>query len=92
MVAGKENRTNQSVESKLARLGHRCSARQITVRDFSTSLEMTRSWLLEYYSKEAEAIVREKQLKRWSRAKKVALINRLNPSWLDLGMDVLQDR
>jgi putative endonuclease len=45
MVPGKESRTNQSVESKLARFGHGRSAGQITVRDFSTSLEMTRSWL-----------------------------------------------
>jgi len=26
-----------------------------------------------------------------SRAKKIALINRMNPSWLDLGANVLQD-
>jgi predicted GIY-YIG superfamily endonuclease len=30
-------------------------------------------------------------LKKWSRIKKVALINRLNPSWRALGADVLQD-
>jgi hypothetical protein len=28
-------------------------------------------------------------LKKWSRAKKVVLINRLNPSWSDLDADVL---
>jgi putative endonuclease len=39
-----------------------------------------------------DALARESQLKKWSRAKKVALINRLNPSWLDLGIDVLRDR
>ncbi len=31
-----------------------------------------------------EAIAREKQLKRWSRAKKVALIESMNPEWRDL--------
>ena len=30
------------------------------------------------------ALDREKQLKRWSRAKKIELIERLNPSWDDL--------
>jgi len=30
------------------------------------------------------AIAREKQLKRWRREKKEALINRMNPSWHDL--------
>jgi putative endonuclease len=39
-----------------------------------------------------DAIARESQLKKWSRAKNVALINRLNPSWRDLGADVLRDR
>ena len=34
----------------------------------------------EHYANVYEAIAREKQLKRWSRVKKVALINRFNPS------------
>jgi predicted GIY-YIG superfamily endonuclease len=40
----------------------------------------------------ATPFARESQLKKWSRAKKITLINRFNPSWLDLGMGVLQDR
>ena len=32
----------------------------------------------------SEAIAREKQLKRWSRAKKMALIESMNPKWEDL--------
>lgn len=31
-----------------------------------------------------EAIAREKQLKRWSRAKKIALIESVNKEWKDL--------
>ena len=31
-----------------------------------------------------DAIVREKQLKRWSRKKKIALIEESNPEWNDL--------
>ncbi len=35
-----------------------------------------------------EAIAREKQIKKWRREKKVALINSINPSWLDfMGRD-----
>jgi len=30
------------------------------------------------------AIAREKQIKRWSRVKKIALIERINPRWHDL--------
>ena len=43
----------------------------------------------EHYTDIDDAIAREKQLKRWSRAKKIALIERLNPSWLDLRDHVL---
>jgi putative endonuclease len=46
----------------------------------------------EHYRDIRDAIARESQLKTWSRAKKVALINRINPRWSDLGADVLQDR
>jgi putative endonuclease len=45
----------------------------------------------ERYRDIRDAIARESQLKKWSRAKKTALINRMNPRWLDLGADVLQD-
>ncbi|UWZ85328.1 hypothetical protein MOP44_05165 [Occallatibacter riparius] len=30
------------------------------------------------------AIAREKQLKGWTRPKKIALITRMNPTWIDL--------
>src|ERR1700730_10061087 len=43
----------------------------------------------EHYTNVHEAIARESQLKKWSRAKKVALIARLNPSWLDLSAELL---
>jgi len=38
----------------------------------------------EAYPNPTNAIAREKQLKRWSRAKKEALINQRNPEWRDL--------
>ena len=38
----------------------------------------------ELYDKIYEAITREKQLKGGSRKKKISLIEKLNPSWLDL--------
>ena len=36
-----------------------------------------------------DTIAREKQLKKWSRSKKVALIATLNPRWTDLAPDIL---
>jgi putative endonuclease len=34
-----------------------------------------------------KAIDREKQLKGWTRTKKIALIERMNPAWIDLSKD-----
>jgi putative endonuclease len=38
-----------------------------------------------------DAIAREKQLKNWSREKKIALINRANPDWRDLSGEIHDD-
>ena len=38
----------------------------------------------EEYPEVTAAIVREKQLKGWLRAKKVALVGGMNPGWVDL--------
>ena len=38
----------------------------------------------EHYEQIEDAINREKQLKKWNRSKKVALIERNNPDWEDL--------
>ena len=46
----------------------------------------------EHYRDVRDAFARETQLKKWSRPKKITLINRLNPSWLDLSVEILQDR
>lgn len=36
-----------------------------------------------------DAIEREKQIKGWRRAKKIALIEEFNPAWRDLSEDIL---
>ena len=59
---------------------------------FAATYQCKKLIYYEWYRDIRDAIARESQLKKWSRAKKVALINRLNPSWSDLGADVLQDR
>jgi putative endonuclease len=38
----------------------------------------------EFFHDIESAIAREKQLKGWSRAKKIALIEKINPGWEDL--------
>jgi putative endonuclease len=42
---------------------------------------------VETSSDPASAIEREKQLKNWTRAKKIALIESQNPDWLDVSAD-----
>ena len=37
------------------------------------------------------AILREKQIKSWSREEKVKLINEMNPDWHDLFQDFIKD-
>ena len=48
--------------------------------------------MLVYFEQHADmvaAITREKQIKKWRRARKVALIEQTNPGWRDLWIDVL---
>jgi putative endonuclease len=58
---------------------------------FAADYRCTKLIYYEWYRDIRDAIARESQLKKWSRTKKVVLINRLNPSWRDLGADVLQE-
>lgn len=37
------------------------------------------------------AIAREKQIKKWNRKKKEALIKSMNPGWIDLGIRMLNN-
>ncbi|MDD2656744.1 MAG: hypothetical protein PHQ18_04230, partial [Patescibacteria group bacterium] len=41
----------------------------------------------EYYDNCNEAFQRERQIKKWNRNKKVLLIEKNNPNWLDLYND-----
>jgi len=65
--------------------------RKGTGANFAAAYQCNKMIYYEHYSNVNEAIDRESQLKKWSRTKKVALIERLNPSWLDLSTEVLQD-
>ena len=58
--------------------------RMKTVPGFASQYNITMLVYYEAFERPDDAIAREKQLKRWSRAKKVALVESLNPSWADL--------
>jgi putative endonuclease len=51
---------------------------------FSKVYRCTRLVWFERYVQVQDAIAREKQLKGWSRVKKIALIEQSNPTWEDL--------
>ena len=54
------------------------------VAGFTSKYQMTRLVYFEETSDVYAAIAREKHLKGWLRAKKVALIESINPEWRDL--------
>jgi putative endonuclease len=51
---------------------------------FSATYNCNRLVWFEQFVGPKAAIAREKQLKGWTRAKKIALITRTNPTWIDL--------
>ena len=54
---------------------------------FASRYSMSELVYVEDYSSANDAIARERQLTRWRRDKKVALIERQNPEWRDLSAD-----
>ncbi|MDR3735617.1 MAG: GIY-YIG nuclease family protein [Acidobacteriaceae bacterium] len=55
------------------------------IRDgFSANYNCDRLVWYESFALAVEGIPREKQIKRWNRAKKLALIAAMNPAWIDL--------
>jgi len=51
---------------------------------FTTRYKVTRLVHFEVTPDVKSAIAREKQIKSWSRARKMELIESMNPSWVDL--------
>jgi len=54
---------------------------------FTSHYNINQLVYFERYTDVSVAINREKQLKRWSRIKKIRLIVALNPDWRDLSLD-----
>lgn len=57
------------------------------IEGFSKKYGCKKLVYVETYQDIREALAREKQLKRWNRAKKQALIKTQNPHWQDLSID-----
>ena len=61
--------------------------KQKFIPGFTQKYNINRLVYYEETSDATEAIAREKQIKGWVRAKKIALIESRNPEWLDLSTD-----
>jgi putative endonuclease len=61
--------------------------KQHLIPGFTKEYGVDRLGCFERFSDIRAAIAREKQLKGWRRAKKIALFEKVNPSWVDLGRD-----
>ena len=62
------------------------------VEGFTADYDVSRLVYWQSFDDVRNAINREKQLKGWRRAKKVALIEWMNPQWKDLAKDWYDDR
>ena len=58
--------------------------RQGRIEGFTATYKITRLIYAEPHAEVRDAIAREKQLKGWTRAKKLGLIAASNPDWRDL--------
>ena len=59
---------------------------------FTSRYNVNKLVYLESFSEITDAISREKQLKKWTRKKKVFLIEKFNPDWEDLYLKYNSDK
>jgi putative endonuclease len=61
---------------------------KVSEQSFTAKYNLSKLVYFEVFHDIEEAIGREKQIKAGSRAKKIALIEKMNPEWKDLGVEV----
>jgi putative endonuclease len=88
MASGRNGTLYTGVTTHL--VGRAWAHREGVIEGFTKRHGVTRLVWFEPHATVLEAIAREKQIKRWRRAWKLALIEKANPQWLDLA-DQLHD-
>ncbi len=58
---------------------------------FSSKYNLNKLVYYEQYSDIRDAVIREKELKKWRREKKNKIIESMNPEWVDLSKDLKPD-
>jgi putative endonuclease len=88
MLASQRNGTLYTgVTSDVAR--RVCAHRSGAVDGFTRYYGVHRLVFVEYHETMEDAILREKRIKKWRRAWKLALIESHNPQWRDLANDLI---
>ncbi len=70
-------------------LGRRLEEHRLGMSIHTARYNISRLVFIESHETAPDAIAREKQLKKWRREKKIALIDAVNPERLDLSNEVL---
>jgi len=82
ILAGKSGVLYTGMTSNLARRVYQRKQRRVP--GFTQKYNVTRLVWFEPHGRAANAIAREKQIKTWTRAKRIALIEKDNRQWKDL--------
>lgn len=61
------------------------------IEGFTKTYKVNRLVYYERYDDPRDAIAREKEIKGWRRAKKNALVEKMNPNWADLSPALFQN-
>ena len=89
LLASGRNRTLYvGVTNDLVRRVHEHKSK--SHRGFTKQYDVTRLVWFETYDDPENAILREKDIKKWRRVWKLRLIEESNPQWLDLYDDITQ--
>jgi putative endonuclease len=86
MLAGKSGVLYTGMTNNLMR--RVCDHKQKRLSGFTQKYNVTNLVWYEAHGRATSAIAREKQIKGWGRAKKVALIEAVNPQWKDLSEEL----
>ena len=87
ILASKSGVLYTGVTSNLVKRVYKHKERQVP--GFTKKYNVTHLVWFEAYGRATSAIAREKQIKAWTRAKRVALIEESNPQWKDLSADLI---
>ena len=69
-------------------MGRRLDEHRQGQSEHTSRYNITKLVYLETHETAPQAIEREKQIKKWRRDKKIALIESANPEWLDLANEI----